>query len=464
MIGRVAAEIVSDRPADLVAFYERVLCVPFRREAYGYRHPCWVSLGEPRQAVILQDARNLEPRQEPGRGRFLFYVPDLDVTEDRLRSAGAELVGERRNVGLVSVPLPGTREIWGRWLVTTRDPDGNVVSFRELTTRRRPVRERIADRAADIGRTVIDRLREVTVDAAAYALGRVRVRSRSLAGHTHVVASREGLFAVHRNGWSRLIAGAFFGLAVRDGELLALESYAAIDSNAPRGRLISIEHDGQRIRRTRVLRRGLPAGAHQIAFVGGKLHLVDTYGQRVLRLDEGFRDEAEFFPVEKAEAWKWHRGYVHMNSIAARDGEALLLLHNGLDSGRRSEIVRTDREFRVLERFEVPAAGAHDIICLEDGGLWVCDSRGGSIVDRDGPVVHVGSGMTRGLCVDATEVVVGDSLFTTRSRRRRVPGHVHFFDRDFGCRVTLELPAAPTVIRRIDGDDLAGEPGPRGAA
>ena len=64
--------------------------------------------------------------------------------------------------------------------------------------------------------------------------------------------------------------------------------------------------------------------------------------------------------------------------------------------------------------------------------------------------------MLRGLSLDERQCVVGDSLFSTRVLRRYVPGKVHFFDRlSWHLNASLEVPAAPTEIRRIDGNDLS---------
>jgi hypothetical protein len=145
-----------------------------------------------------------------------------------------------------------------------------------------------------------------------------------------------------------------------------------------------------------------------------------------------------------------------MNSIRARGDDIYLLLSHGVkEEGMRSEVLRTDKDFQVKERFYLPGKGCHDLLLLEDGSLLSCDSAGGSIIDRQGVVTWVGEMLTRGLSVGEEEVVVGDSFFAVRVRRRYAPGNIYFYNRAYELQSKLSLPAAPTEIRRIDGHDLA---------
>jgi hypothetical protein len=92
---------------------------------------------------------------------------------------------------------------------------------------------------------------------------------------------------------------------------------------------------------------------------------------------------------------------------------------------------------------------------LEDGSLLYCDSIAGSLATHGGASTKIDSMMTRGLAVGRTEIAVGSSLFAERIGRRSVPGFVTFLDRQYNQLARLELPAAPTQIRRLDGMDLS---------
>jgi hypothetical protein len=125
-------------------------------------------------------------------------------------------------------------------------------------------------------------------------------------------------------------------------------------------------------------------------------------------------------------------------------------------TGRNSELVRCDRNFQVQSVTRLPGAMCHNIVFLEDGRLLVCDSRGGALVDERGVVVDVGPAFTRGLSVDREVIAVGESRLADRaSRQLFAGGAVSFFDRGYRLLAKLSLPAAPTEIRKIDGDDLS---------
>jgi hypothetical protein len=302
----------------------------------------------------------------------------------------------------------------------------------------------------------------------------VPIRTRDLTGYTHLVTSREGLYAVNGQHWVKVMDGVFFGLTLKDGCVYCYQAHDIYDpgfglgpiqlQGKLRGRIIKLELEDSHIRRQSVVIKGLHTNCHQIDFIGDKLHVIDTFCQKLLRFNSAFELEGEFYPLGSEFAFyktgpkrsiRAGSNYVHINSIVAQNGSIYLLLHNGLSGDKHSEVVQTDYDFKVKERFTVPGAGCHNIVFLENGELLICDSRGGNLINRDGVVVHVGELLTRGLSVDKETVVVGDSGYSTRVGRRYVPGSVHFYDRDYNHLSSLRLPAAPTDIRKIDGNDLS---------
>ncbi|OBF89130.1 hypothetical protein A5790_20950 [Mycobacterium sp. 852002-51152_SCH6134967] len=319
------------------------------------------------------------------------------------------------------------------------------------------------------------------VDRLVYRLGSIRVRNRDLTDYTHIVASREGLYAVNGREWMKIMSGVFFGVTIKNGSIYCYQAHDIYDTGILLsriqlrgkplqlrgkllGRVIKLEVENNRIRRESVVIEGLHTNCHQMDFIGDKLHVIDTFCQRILRFNEDFELEEEFYPLgDEFASYKTGPDryiipggkYVHINSIVAEQGSIYLLLQNGLANGKFSELVQTDENFEVKNRFTVPGAGCHNVVFLEDGEWLICDSRGGNLVNRHGVVVHVGELLTRGLSVDKHVVVVGESGYATRLGRRYVPGNVHFFDRSYNHLSSLRLPAAPTDIRRIDGQDLS---------
>lgn len=478
--GLVSVELVSADPGKLADFYGRTLGIKFHREVYGYPRPYYLSTGPIGRGLVIHDVESFKTgAATPGTARFLLQIQDMEDLKERLRQHDIELEEPPKNLGFERLPW---FSFWGRWLLSIKDPEGNVVIFRQFQeelpkSRRGMFRHSMASTFTDF-KTVLN---FKIVDRLVYRLGLIRVRNRDLAGYTHVVASREGLYAVNGREWMKIMGGVFFGVTIKNGSIYCYQAHDIYDTGILLsriqlrgkplklrgkllGRIIKLEVENNRIRSESVVVEGLHTNCHQMDFIGEKLHVIDTFCQRILRFNEDFELEEEFYPLGDEFA-NYKTGpdryivpggkYVHINSIVAEQGSIYLLLQNGLANGKFSELVQTDENFEVKNKFTVPGAGCHNVVFLEDGEWLVCDSRGGNLVNRHGVVVHVGELLTRGLSVDKEVVVVGESGYATRLGRRYVPGNVHFFDRSYNRLSSLRLPAAPTDIRRIDGKDLS---------
>jgi hypothetical protein len=276
---------------------------------------------------------------------------------------------------------------------------------------------------------------------------------------THVVASREGLYVVSTIGYRRVADGSYFGVTCRDGAVFVFQTLGHTHDETLDGRVVRLEiaSDGTLVS-SRTVVEGLPNGCHQIDFIGDDLWICNTYGNALLRV-RGSAYRA-FYPIGRAAFQDYEHGYAHLNSLVARGDELWLLKHNGTGkTGKPSELVRCrlrSDTLDVVETFSVSGGGCHNIVFLPGGEIVVCDSQSGRLIEARGGAMltEVGARYTRGLSIDATTVVVGESEYGTREGRRFLPGFVHFFDRAFRRTATLELPAAPTDIRKLDGDDL----------
>ncbi|MDO8653368.1 MAG: hypothetical protein Q7R66_14375 [Undibacterium sp.] len=219
---------------------------------------------------------------------------------------------------------------------------------------------------------------------------------------------------------------------------------------------MAFQLDGTKILSTRCVAEGLDNGCHQIDFIGDKLHVVDTYQQRIIVYSPCFQEAKTYYPMPSAAYKSWDKGYVHCNSLLGVGKYILLLLHNGgKDTGRPSRVLVCNQALQPIHQFLLPGKGCHNLLVLEDGSLLVCNSLSGTLISHERKLVQVDNMMTRGLSVDQDQIVVGSSVYATRRNRIDIPGRVHFFNRDFERISTLELPAAPTDIRRIDGKDLS---------
>ena len=443
--------LVSEHPERLLAFYREVLGVKFRSDEYGRPQRFhFTSVGQT-QLSIHPAANFPGSRCGVGAVRIAFETGDLDATLERVKSQGAQ------------VRVPVQRRGPGIRVASFDDPDGNEIT---LTERPREQPERLTPAAVGRRLSRWSKVKRVTLrkslqfgvfDALAYRRDRISLAERDLRPFTHVVATREGVYAINRERFAKIVDGQFFGVTVRGPALYLFQANGPLVSEVQRGRILRLDLADGFVRGAEVVARGLDNGCHQMDFLGDRLAVVDTYNQAIVILNEKFEVERRLQPLGPAEMDDWEGGYVHVNSILGRGDEIYLLKHNGgVKTGKNSELVRCDRDFNVQSVTRLPGALCHNIVFLEDGRLLVCDSRGGTLVDEHGVVVDVGPAFTRGLSVDRETVVVGESsLADRRTRQLFSGGAVSFFDRSFRLLSKLSLPAAPTEIRKLDGDDLS---------
>ncbi|HRC87675.1 MAG TPA: condensation domain-containing protein, partial [Thermoanaerobaculia bacterium] len=188
-----------------------------------------------------------------------------------------------------------------------------------------------------------------------YRRDRVLLLERRLDGLSHLVASRQGLYAVAPGRAVKVVDGQFFGLSRRGEAIYAFQANDRLTAPTRRGRLLRLELEGSLIRDARVVAKGFDNGCHQLDFIGDRLYLLDTYNNRVLLLGASFEVEREVYPLGPAGFNGWDEGYGHLNSILWHRGEIYLLQHNGTPkTGRPSELLRCDLELNVLEARPLP--------------------------------------------------------------------------------------------------------------
>jgi len=290
---------------------------------------------------------------------------------------------------------------------------------------------------------------------AAYDARTVRLVRHDLTGMTHLVATRGGLFAVNEAGHVRIAHGSFFGLTLREGSIFAFETSDLAGLPTRRGRIVRFDRIREQITEASVIVDGIDNGCHQIDFIDGRLTVLDTQNQRVLRFEAGEAGYEALYPLPLMGKRAWSRGYVHINSLLQVEDRILLLLHNGFAyTGKASEIAVFDLDWRERARWPLPGHDCHNIVVLEDGTLLSCGSAAGELVGLDRPLAKISTMMTRGLSVGSDSIVVGASKFSARADRHAVPGTVTFLERDYTVRAVVDLPGAPTDIRRLDGEDL----------
>lgn len=278
----------------------------------------------------------------------------------------------------------------------------------------------------------------------------------SIAGFSHLVASRGAIMMVAEHGFRELVRGQFYGMTVRGGSVYAFEALDPSVTAPARGRILRLAIADGRFQACSVVAAGFDSGCHQIDFVRSQLCVIDTYQQQIICFDEMLAQWDVLKPLPPAVGRDWAQGYVHCNSVLGYRGHTYLLLHNGgWITHRPSLLVVVDAAWNLVERRLLPGFGCHNLVFLEDGSMLLCDSLRGNLISARGLVAEVDSIMTRGLSVCSSSVVVGASQFAIRRSRRTVAGRVHFLDRCYRSRAIVEVPFAPTEIRRIDGMDFS---------
>lgn len=281
---------------------------------------------------------------------------------------------------------------------------------------------------------------------------------RSLRGFSHILASREGLYAVGLGGIAKLADGQFFGVTVDGTAIYCFEASGPIPSLFPcMGKIVRLALDGREITGAAVVVKGLPNGCHQIDLIKSDLYICDTYNSRLFKVDMAARTYTVFAPWGEIGFQDFDSGYPHMNSVVGLDGVIYLMLHHcSRRTGKPSQIVEWLPAVGAVGRTATLAGGScHNIVFLEDKSLLVCNSDGGGLSNGRRNIVTIGSMFTRGLSVDHEFVVVGSSFFSRRDERGVVAGEVCFLDRAYREVRRFVIPAAATEIRKIDGQDLS---------
>jgi hypothetical protein len=274
--------------------------------------------------------------------------------------------------------------------------------------------------------------------------------------YSHFVASRQGLYAINESSWTRLAEGQYYGITLRDNILFAFEAGDRVDAPTQQGRIVAFQLTDNDISSSECLVEGLDNGCHQIDFIGNRLYVVDTYQQRIVEFSPCFQHFDYRYPLPRAEFNAWTKGYAHCNSLLGFGEHILLVLHDGGKHTKRpSRLVFCNQNWQIIRQLLLPGLGCHNIVILEDGTILSCGSLSGTLINAKRTIVKLDEMMTRGLSVDQDSIVVGASMFAIRRNRKEIPGRVHFLSRNYVRRATLELPAAPTDIRRIDGRDYS---------
>lgn len=280
-----------------------------------------------------------------------------------------------------------------------------------------------------------------------YRRGEIALADPVVADHSWLVATHRGIFAVSRSRAKAVVHGWFFGICRSSDKVYVFENCGAREPEAL-GRIVRFQIIDRKLAAPAVLATGLHNNCHQLRMIDGRLCLLDTVNQAVLRFNPNGAQVDVRRPFAPAPPSSEKGDYLHMNSIAKIGDRIAIMLHNGKARPQRnSELAWLDRRWEVRARKFVPGHGCHDIVEDEHGILWHSASMSGEIIGSDGTRIKVSDRlMTRGMAISADAVIVGVSTFGPRHVRATLNGGVVIFDRDFSRRSEIELPASPADI------------------
>lgn len=277
-----------------------------------------------------------------------------------------------------------------------------------------------------------------------------------VAGHDCLIATRLGLFAGRRDGVKQVLWGFFFGVTRHDGAIYLFESCDLPAGSSDMGRILRFHLREGRLTDFAILAEGLHNQCHQIAVIDGRLCVVDTARQSIVRL----RLDGTPFDIRQpiAEGLRPSGGYRHINSIASVGERVALMLHNGsMVPEETSELAWLDRDFNLISRQPLPGRHCHDILPMPDGTIWHCGSFAGELINASGARIKISERMTRGLIAVPGGFIVGTSLFGPRSERDILSGSIIYLDPSFRRLVEVGCPGAPTDLLALDDGSVGSE-------
>lgn len=193
-------------------------------------------------------------------------------------------------------------------------------------------------------------------------------------------------------------------------------------------------------------------GCHQIDFLDGQLHILDTYNNRIIT------NSHHYYPAGKLHKEKGRykqKNYKHFNSIYKHRNKIYLLAHNVFNySSKNSQIYVLDSDYKTIDIINFNGRDCHNIY-IDDENFLVCNSADSSIIDiNSGKKIKLEL-FLRGLAISDKFILVGGS-YIERDKTKRLKGKgakIFVLDRKFIKVGEIEL-KAPLIndIRLVEQD------------
>jgi hypothetical protein len=242
-----------------------------------------------------------------------------------------------------------------------------------------------------------------------------------------LIAMSGGLVLMRDGSLRGLLEGYFFGLGRWGDRWLVFQRVSEFS-----GQVIGFDLRGGEIDALRIEMTNLNPSVHQICVTGE--HIVITETNRNSLLVRRLRGSGpvrfgsrRIYPDGRLKSGRSSANYVHVNSLAAEpDGLSVMFHNDGVKTGRNSEIVMLDGDFRLRDRRTIDAQCAHNIARFRDSAVY-CDSLHGRLVVEDQFDVELGY-FTRGLDLAGDLALVGGSELSPRDRTKRDKGYLACVD------------------------------------
>lgn len=258
----------------------------------------------------------------------------------------------------------------------------------------------------------------------------------------------QGLYLCRDDDVTMLLSGNFFGCAVRE------EGVYVYQKLRHHGQLLKVVLRENRVVSVSVHIKRLPRNIHQIDVIDGAFFLTDPGNNRILRHGLDGRFIEAICPVGELSSGRQSDNYAHLNSVVAYGDRIYVIAHNYTQhSGRRSDQILLDRKnFEVLSIRRDVGACAHNTV-VHQGRMLVCNSLEGTLT-CDGKPVFKPDMFTRGLAVNGDGILLGGSMYGSRSERLGKDAFFYVLDHAFAVKGVIRLAAQGPLhdIRFLAGD------------
>lgn len=282
----------------------------------------------------------------------------------------------------------------------------------------------------------------------AYNRNLIRIADSDVSGFDWLVATHRGVYAVSDGNIRTTINGWFFGICRHEDRFYLFENCGLRDRASELGRIIRIDLANGQLVNPVVLITGLDANCHQVRIIDGRLCVVDTANQAILRYTLAGHLVDVKHPFAVAPSTDRTGVYLHLNGLAKIGSRIAIMRNNSkVSPEKQSELAWLDSNWSPVAIDPLAGHWCHDIVEDESGNIWHCGSKAGDILISDGRKIHVTDDLlTRGLQVSKNRIIVGASEFGERRTRDGLPGTVIIFDRAFNKLSELQLNGPPTDI------------------